>query len=394
MRAVTVVGGSLAGVQVVKTLRNRGFDGAITLVGDEVHLPYDRPPLSKSVLTGEADADTLGYLDRAWFDDHAIELRLGERATRLDITDRTIYTDSSTLHFSDLVIATGARARNPFTNTPTGVFTLRTIDDALQIRDALSDAKYVVVVGGGFIGLEVASAARSRGTQVTIVEAAEIPLSRNVGTDVAPALSALARTHGITLTCGRSVASIDGTAHVESITLDNGTLIRCDTVIVGVGAIPNTDWLTDSGLELGPAGLVCDRTGRAAPHIWAAGDVCAWRDTNETPHRHEHWTSAGEQARTVAHNLLDNGNRTVEAAPFVWSDQFGKRISIIGDTTGHDTVRFLSRGTEDLGALYSRDGKFVGACVVGQLRLVLKCRKWAAAGTHTSEIPEWELADL
>lgn len=150
MRAVTVVGGSLAGVQVVKTLRSRGgFDGAITLVGDEVHLPYDRPPLSKSVLTGDADANTLGYLDRAWFDENGVELRLGERATRLDITDRTIYTDSSTLHFDDLVIATGARARNPFTNTPTGVFTLRTIDDALRIRDALADAKHVVVVGGG-----------------------------------------------------------------------------------------------------------------------------------------------------------------------------------------------------------------------------------------------------
>ncbi|SEB66230.1 NAD(P)/FAD-dependent oxidoreductase [Rhodococcus koreensis] len=393
MRTVAVVGAALAGVRVVKGLRSNGFGGAITLIGDEPHLPYDRPPLSKGVLADNTGIDTLAYHARTWFDDNAIDLRLGESATHLDVDARLLTTDAGTVQFDDIVIASGARARNPFLDAPPGVFTLRTFDDAVRIRDAFNSAEHVVIIGGGFIGLEVASAARTRGTRVTVVELAKIPLSRNVGEDVAPTLGELARSHGVDLICERVVSAIEGGSRVERVVLDDGTAIACDAVIVGVGAIPNTEWLKNSGLDVGPAGVLCDSTGRAGPHVWAAGDVSVWRDSAGEPHRHEHWTSATEQARVVAHNIVDNGNRTVDSASFVWSDQFGKRISIVGDTTGHDTVRLLSAGTDDLAALYARDGILIGACVVDQLRLVLRSRKWVGAATLTSEIPEWDLAD-
>lgn len=392
MRHVLVVGASLAGVRVAENLRSRGFDGHLSLIGAEQHLPYDRPPLSKELLTGSLDPDAVVFHERAWFADHDIDLRLGERAVHLDPQRRTLQTTEGTLEYDELVVATGARARNPFPQAPRGVCTLRTLDDAEAFRAALTAAAHLVVIGGGFIGLEVASSARALGKDVTVVEVAHTPLVRSLGVETASAVADLARNHGIRLLCGRSVTDLGGTESVESVRLDNGEEIDCDLVLLGVGAVPNTEWLDGAGLEITSAGIVCDPTGRAGEHLWAAGDVCSWRNTAGVAHRHEHWTSAAEQATLVAHNLLGEDSRTLTSAAYVWSDQFGRRINLIGTATGYDAVRVLGHDVSDLVALYARDGLLVGACVVDQAPLMLKCRRWVAERTPVTAIPAWDLA--
>ncbi|AKE01400.1 MULTISPECIES: NAD(P)/FAD-dependent oxidoreductase [Rhodococcus erythropolis group] len=393
MTHTVVVGASLAGVRVVEALRNKGFEGRLTLIGDEDALPYDRPPLSKSVLTDTAPPVIPTFHDLDWYRANNVELRLGERALSLSCECREIKTVNGTVSFDQLVIATGARARNPFLDAPAGVHTLRTFDDSQALRADIASGGHVVIIGGGFIGLEVAASARSLGADVTVIEVAQIPLSRNLGVDVAPVIAQTAVDHGVRLICGRSVTELVGTPRIRQLVLDNGDRIDADTVVIGVGAVPNTEWLAGSGLTVSAAGVICDGFGRAGDEIWAAGDVSAWADTDGIPKRHEHWTSATEQAKVLAHNILEADEpRRTDAADYVWSDQFGRRINIVGDTTQHDGVRLISRNSESLAALYSRDGILVGACVIGQARLMVKCRTWIARGTATSEIPEWNTA--
>lgn len=388
MTHVAVVGASLAGFRVAEGLRAEGFDGDITLIGDEPHLPYDRPPLSKSVLVDDEPAST-AFQDAVWFADNRVTLHLGETARRLDTAARTVHTDARSLNYDELVVATGATPRNPFPDAPDGVFTLRTADDGARIRTALRAAQRLVVIGAGFIGLEIASSARRLGVDVTVVELEPVPLTRSVGDDAAAVLADIARADGVHLLCGRAVAELRGTTTVESVVLDDGTELPCDAVVVGVGAVPATGWLAGSGLEVTRAGLICDATGRAGDHVWGVGDVCAWTDDAGTPHRHEHWTSAAEQAKVVAHNLACDDKRTVTAATYVWSDQFGRRIDIVGDITGHDDLRVLSRNPDDLAYLYARDGLLTGACLIGQPRLMVRCRQWIAARTPVADLELW-----
>lgn len=392
MRHIAVVGASLAGVQVVEKLRNLGFAGHISLIGDEDHLPYDRPPLSKGILTGSVDESALRFHDHEWFAAHEIDLRLGERALRLDIHEKSIHTTAGVIRYDDVVIATGARARNPFPEAPTGVYTLRSLDDAQTLRTALTAARHLVVVGGGFIGLEVASSARALGKEVTVVEVADTLLARSLGSDIAPHIGELAEAHSVRLRVGRSVSGVRGSNHVEAVILDNGERVDCDLVLAGIGAVPNTEWLAASDLRITRAGLICNQHGRAANHVWGVGDVCAWTDPAGIPHRHEHWTSAADQARVVAHNMLNEDERTITTASYVWSDQFGHRINLIGTTNDHDAIRVLGNQVSDISALYARDGILVGACVMNQPRLMLQCRKWIADRTPITSIPQWDIS--
>ncbi|MGC0366248.1 3-phenylpropionate/trans-cinnamate dioxygenase ferredoxin reductase subunit [Rhodococcus sp. 27YEA15] len=393
MTHIAVAGASLAGVRVAEALRNKGFEGDITLIGDEDMLPYDRPPLSKTILTDAAPTAIPTFHELDWYRDNNIELRLGVPASSLSPERREVETANGTVSYDQLVIATGARARNPFADAPVGVHTLRTFDDAQALRADITAGSRVVIIGGGFIGLEVAASARTLGADVTVVELAPIPLSRNLGADVAPLIAQTAIDHGVQLICERSVTELVGSPRIRQIVLDNGERIDADVVVIGVGAAPNTEWLAGSGLTISAAGVVCDGFGRAGRGIWAVGDVSAWTDADGVPRRHEHWTSAAEQAKVVAHNIIGSDEpRRAMAADYVWSDQFGRRINIVGDTTRHDGIRFISSDRENLAALYSFEGILVGACVIGQARLMLKCRNWIAQGTAISEIPEWNAA--
>lgn len=394
-RRVVIVGAGLAGLRTAQALRRNDFDGSVTLIGQERHPPYDRPPLSKGVLTGDTDPEAVVFASPSMLADEGIELQVDVAATGIDVGSRTVSLgDGGQVGYDQLVIATGSTARQPFPAPPSGVFTLRSLDDALDIRRALTAARRVAVIGAGFIGLEIASAARSLGVQVTVVEAAGRPLARSLGPGPAQVVASLASRAGVSILCGQQVSRFVGQPHLTGVALQDGTVLDADLAIVGVGATPNTGWLAGSGLPADTSGVACTPTGRVVGHqdLWAVGDVAAWVDAEGNRKRREHWTAAVEQANVVGANLADDGDRVVLAADYVWSDQFGVKVSLVGDTVEYDEVRLLDSAAESLLALYGRGGKLTGACVVGQMPLVLKCRRWVAASTPLAELDLWQSA--
>lgn len=394
-RRVVIVGAGLAGLRTAQALRRNGFGGAVTLLGQERHPPYDRPPLSKGVLTGDTDPQSLVYASPATLAGDGIDLQVDVAATALDVHTRTVsLSNGGRVGYDHLVIATGSTARQPFATPPAGVFTLRTLEDALAIRRGLTSARRVVVIGAGFIGLEIASAARSLGVDVTVVEATGQPLGRSLGPGPAEAVASLAVRAGVEILCEQQVAGFVGEPHLTGVALQGGDVLDADLAVVGVGAVPNTGWLAGSGLPATDSGVVCAPTGRVLEQrdLWAVGDVAAWTDADGRPRRHEHWTAAVDQANVVGANLTDDGARIVSAADYVWSEQFGCKINLVGDTVDHDEVRLLDPTPESLLALYGRGGQLTGACVVGQMPLVLKCRRWVAANMPLAELDLWQSA--
>ncbi len=317
MKSVVVVGASLAGLRAVETLRREGYAGKLTLVGDEPHLPYDRPPLSKELLAGDWEHDQI-VLRKVPYEDLDLELRLGVAATALDVGARTVKLASGTeLGFDGLVIATGCTPRTlPGQPSLDGVFTLRTIDDCHAIRDRLDAGARVCVIGAGFIGAEVAATCRKRGLDVTVLEALPQPMVRGLGMELGAVLARLHRDHGVDLRCGVTLESIEGTDKVEHVRLANGERVDCDVVLVAVGVSPETRWLEGSGLVLDD-GVVCDETLLAAPGIVAAGDVARWPNPafDGEVMRVEHWTNAAEQGVFVGQRLLQDDRR--RSAPAV-----------------------------------------------------------------------------
>ena len=283
---LVVVGASLAGLRAVEAARKAGFPGRITLVGAEEHLPYDRPPLSKAFQHLDddgAEADPPFFRSEAELRDELdVELLLGRPATALD-TDRRVVTvghgdDSDEVPYDALVVATGATPRTlPGTEGLAGVHCLRTLDDALAIREAIGRGGRTVVIGAGFIGSEIASSAARRGVEVTVVEAQETPLLRAAGAAMGPAVAALHARRGTRLLTGVGVASVEGSGgRVERVVLDDGAELPADLVVVGMGVRPATDWLEGSGLTL-EDGVVCDETlWTGVDGVWAAGDVARW----------------------------------------------------------------------------------------------------------------------
>lgn len=318
MNRLVVVGASLAGVREVEGARKAGFAGDITLIGDEPHLPYDRPPLSKAFLdSGEAEVPY--YKPRHEFADLAVDLRLGAPATGLDTTVSAVEIDGETIEYDALVIATGATARAlPGSAGMAGVHTLRTLDDARAVRAALDAGARTVVIGAGFIGSEVASGARKRGLAVTILEALPTPLVRAVGGVMGSTYGTLHTVNGAELRCGVAVSMLEGNGSAERVRLSDGSAVEADLVVVGAGANPATEWLAGSGLTLDD-GVVCNSyLATAAPGVYAAGDVARWYNSAfGRLMRLEHWTSAQEQGDRAARNAIDPANaRPYSAVPY------------------------------------------------------------------------------
>jgi NADPH-dependent 2,4-dienoyl-CoA reductase/sulfur reductase-like enzyme len=385
-RTIVVVGASLAGLRAAETLRREGYGERLMLVGAESHLPYDRPPLSKELLAGEWEPDQIG-LRKQPYDDLDLDLRLGRRATRLDVADRFVELEDGgeRLAFDGLVVATGARPRTlPRTPALDGIFVLRTLDDCLAIRARLDHRPRVVVIGAGFIGSEVAATCRGRGLDVTVLEMLATPLERAVGPVVGDACGRLHRHHGVDLRCGVKVAGFEGTDRVERVRLADGGTIDADVVVVGVGVVPETRWLEDSGLALDD-GVVCDETCLAAPGIVAAGDVARWPNPlfDGEIMRVEHWTNATEQGVAAARRLLVDDASSAEAfapVPFVWSDQYDVKIQVVGSVRGDDEVAVADGSLDEhrFVALFGRGGRLVGALGFSRPRLVMQYRKLIA----------------
>lgn len=386
VRKLVVVGGSLAGLRAAEAARRAGYSGAITLIGAEKHLPYDRPPLSKAFLDAVAPSETT-YRSHEQLAQLDVDLMLGQEATDLDPVNRTVGVGSVSVPYDALVVATGASAR-PLTGCDglAGVHTLRTLDDARVIRAGLDASARVVVVGAGFIGSEVASSARKRGLDVTIVEAAHTPLVRAVGAAAGALVSRLHSLNGTDLRCDSTVQAIERTDSDLVVRLDDGGTHVADLVVVGIGASPNTQWLEGSGVAVDD-GVVCDdRLWTGLPGVYAAGDVARWRNgAFGRTMRLEHWTSAAEQASVATLNALGLTDQAYCTVPYFWSDWYGVRIQMVG-IPGTDELRVMG-GAEDgrFVALYREGTRVSGALCVGFPALTMKLRRLIAAEASWEE---------
>jgi 3-phenylpropionate/trans-cinnamate dioxygenase ferredoxin reductase subunit len=381
LQTIAIVGASLAGLRTAQALRRLGYGGQLIAIGEEKRLPYDRPPLSKEVLAGKKEPEETGLLRD---EDASLEVdwRLGQRAAGLDLEGRQVrLEDDSTVGFDACVIATGTYARTiPGTPDLAGIHTLRTLDDAIAMRSELDATPSVAVIGGGFIGAEVAATCRGRGLDVTIVEALPAPLERGLGREMGSYVAEIHRENGVDLRLGVGVEEFLGEGRVSGLRLADGNEVKADLVVVGIGAAPATGWLEGSGLEL-DNGVVCDATCRTtrAPFVLAAGDVARWPNAlfNETM-RIEHWTNATEQADHVAATLLagETGGDEFSPVPFVWSDQFDRKIQIAGRFSGEDESEIVDGSLEErrFVRVYGRAGKIRGVLGMNRPRLVMKYR--------------------
>lgn len=380
MRDVVIVGGSLAGLRAAESLRAAGYDGAVTIVGDEPHLPYDRPPLSKRLLSGEWEPDRIALRKADDLDTIDVQWRRGARAAALDLDGAAVVLDDGErVGFDGLVIATGATARRlPGQGDHDHVVVLRTLDDALDLRARLaSGGRRVVVIGAGFIGLEVAATARQLGHDVLVLEGAEAPLIRALGPEMGAAVSAVHADHGVEIRCG---VKVEGLAP-GAVLIDGGWHEDADVVLVGIGVTPATGWLEGSGLQLDD-GVVCGPDLNAGrPLVYAAGDVCRWHNPLfDEVMRVEHWTNAAEQGAAAALNLLaESGGQPTEAyapVPFFWSEQYDRRIQFLGRAAPDDEVRIVAGSVQErsFAALFGRDGRLRGVLGLNMPRHVMPFR--------------------
>ena len=338
---IIIVGAGQAGAQAVQSLRQGGYQGALMMVGNEPHLPYQRPPLSKKFLTGETDEERLQLRPAALYQELDVDLRLGVAATQLDTTHHRLrLADGEILPYSKLLIATGMRARPlsvPGIDLP-GVVTLRSLMDAARIRRALQPGQTVVVIGGGYIGLEVAAIARGMGLDVTVLEAAERVLGRVVAPDVSRYFTELHRGHGVDLRTATGVIAIAGRERTEAVVLADGTRLPADFVLLSIGAVPETSLAEVAGLDVRDGILVDDQARTSAPDVFAAGDCARFQSARfDRSIRLESVQTAIDQAKAAAEAML-GGTPAYDPVPWFWSDQYDVKLQIVGLSQGHDRI--------------------------------------------------------
>src|SRR2546421_3664339 len=389
MEQVVIVGAGLGGLRTVESLREEGFSGGITLVGDEPHEPYDRPPLSKQLLAGTWSEDRV-FLHRGELTALGIELYLGGSAIGVD-RQAVHLDDGSRLPYHALVVATGVRARRlPGQPDPPDLYVLRTLEDCRALRDSISRARSLLVIGAGFIGAEVAATARTAGLEVTMLEALPVPFARVLGEQMGQLCAQLQTDHGVTMRCGDPLVGFADSDNGIAAQLADGSTVRADCGVVGVGTVIDDRWLC--GLEVSTkGGLLCDNAGlvEGTTNVYAVGDIAAWRHPTigDRP-RIEHWTSATEQAAVVAQRLAGKPiTHQADTMPYFWSDQYGLTLQLIGRCDLATSVEVL----HDPGVIKGTvAGYFAGDHLVAVLafhapRLLNRYRKLVAAGASRHE---------
>jgi NADPH-dependent 2,4-dienoyl-CoA reductase/sulfur reductase-like enzyme len=391
---VVIVGAGLGGLRTAQQLRSAGYQGRISLVGAEPHNPYDRPPLSKQLLTGEWEPERAVLAGPDTFEDLGIRAHLGLPAVALlpgDGGHELELADGASLRGDAVVIATGLVART-LPDQPARVHTLRTLDDALALRAVLEDIESLLVVGGGFIGAEVASAARGRGVAVTVLEALPVPSAHALGPQLGALAGRLLTEGGVELHTGATTTGFADVPAGVGVELTGGGRVVADAAVVGIGGVPRLEWLDGTGVDA-TRGLHCGPSGRVhgLDAVWAVGDVAAWDDpANGDRHRHEHWTSATDQAAVVARDILDVAPPPA-VVPYFWSDQFGLKIQVLGRPELADGLVPLHGNGLDGGpvrgtvAAYTAGERVVGVAGFGAARLVARYRPLVAANAPVAE---------
>ena len=385
-KGIVIVGGGLAAARTAEQLRRSEFTGRITIVSDEAHLPYDRPPLSKEVLRKEVD--DVALKPREFYDEKDIILRLGAAATGLDATAQTVtLADGTVLGYDELVIATGLVPRRiPAFPDLEGVRVLRSFDESVALREHATEAQHAVVIGAGFIGCEVAASLRSLGVDVVLVEPQPTPLAAVLGEQIGELVARLHRDEGVDVRTGVGVAELRGDTHVEQVVLSDGTELTADLVVVGIGSRPATEWLEGSGVEV-DNGVLCDEAGRTSvANVWALGDVASWRDSTGHQARVEHWSNVADQARVVVPAMLGQDVAPVVVVPYFWSDQYDVKIQCLGEPEATDIVHLVEDDGRKFLAYYERDGVVVGVVGGGMPGKVMKARGKIAAATPIAEM--------
>jgi 3-phenylpropionate/trans-cinnamate dioxygenase ferredoxin reductase component len=383
---IVIVGGGLAAARTAEQLRRSEYTGPITIVSDEDHLPYDRPPLSKEVLRAETDDVTLKPAE--FYDENKITVVLGKGARTVNTDAKTLtLTDGSELGYDELIIATGLVPKRipAFPDLP-GIHVLRSIDESMKLRHEAGSARRAVVVGAGFIGCEVAASLRGLGVDVVLVEPQPAPLASVLGEQIGALVARLHRAEGVDVRCGVGVGDLRGTEKVEKVVLSDGTELDADLVVVGIGSHPATAWLEGSGIEV-DNGVVCDAVGRAsAPHVWAIGDVASWRNTVGHQVRVEHWSNVADQARALVPAMLGQDAPAAVTVPYFWSDQYDVKIQCLGEPEATDTVHVVEDDGRKFLAFYERDGVVAGVVGGGMPGKVMKVRAKIAAGAPISDV--------
>jgi NADPH-dependent 2,4-dienoyl-CoA reductase/sulfur reductase-like enzyme len=383
---IVIVGGGLAAARTAEQQRRSEYAGPITIVSDEDHLPYDRPPLSKEVLRAETDDVTLKPAE--FYDENDITVLLGNGVRSADTDAKTVtLADGSDLTYDELIIATGlVPNRIPsFPDLP-GIHVLRSFDESLALREEAGSARHAVVVGAGFIGCEVAASLRGMGVDVVLVEPQPTPLASVLGEQIGELVARLHRAEGVDVRCGIGVSEVGGADRVEKVVLGDGTELDTDLVVVGIGSHPATGWLDGSGIEV-DNGVVCDTHGRAsAPHVWAIGDVASWRHALGHQVRVEHWSNVADQARGMVAAILGKDLPATVTVPYFWSDQYDVKIQCLGEPEADDVVHVVEDDGRKFLAFYERDGVVAGVVGGGMPGKVMKVRSKIAAGAPISDV--------
>lgn len=410
---VVIVGGGLGASRLAENLRGNGFDAPITILSAEEHPPYDRPPLSKSVLTAGEDRSDLK--PAGFYADSGIDLRLGARVVAVDPGRRRVVAEHdgtrSEIEYGTLVLATGLapRAFPGEGGDLTGVHVIRTYDDAVALREDLAAARRAVVIGAGFIGCEAAASLAARGLDVTVVEPAPTPLAAALGPVVGQFVARLHKEAGVDLRTGVGVSRLRPTSRraaaptagrgrsetpsrdrVTAVELDDGTVLDADLVVVGIGGYPDLDYLSGSGIELAArasgGGIACDQLGRtSAPDVYAIGDAANWADAQGNRRRVEHWNHTVEQAVIVAAEI---GGHPLPppTVPYFWSDQYDLKVQLLGSPRPDDDVHVVDDDGRKFLAYYSRDGILTGVVGAGRVGKLMKTRPHLLTDTPVASL--------
>lgn len=382
MERIVIVGGGAAGVAAAEALRAAGYAGSLTLACGEPELPYDRPPLSKQVLLGSWEPQRARFRDAAFYDEQRIEL-VHDPATALDLAGRAVIGASGARRgFDGLIIATGVRPRElPAGHELAGVHVLRGLADTAALKAELAPGRRLVIVGAGFLGMEVAACARALGAEVTVADPLPQPMIRQVGPLAGAALAQLHRAEGVDVRTGVGVSHLAGDGAVTGVILDDGSVLPADCVLVAIGAVPDTGWLAGSGLPSGD-GITCDEFLRAAPGVFAAGDVASWVSPRYGRRvRVEHRMNATESGTAAANNLLAEAAGAeltpFSPLPYFWSDQYKVKLQVHGEVPPEAAVT-IEEGSVEEGkfvAMFRRDGAPVGVLGWNSPSKVIRYRK-------------------